>query len=251
METARRIDSEARPEPRGHDAQAERDARHERDDHPDRDSRHERDSKHERDADAVFRAMLEGDLRLVDVFERDGLRCLIGRRAPAHERRALFDPREIQVLSLRARGYPLKWIAHDMKLSQATVSRTVVLAKAKLGVQGETDLVRFAPRPSSNTLLSAPHGSRVWTASNHALVQVLTYAASVIRVHPALTAAEQNVVELSLRGVSTVAIAELRGTSQFTIKNQIRVAYEKLGVQGRVELARAMTSVGDEGKRDV
>lgn len=53
---------------------------------------------------------------------------------------------------------------------------------------------------------------------------------------PELTQAEREVVHLALDGHTNVEIAQARGTSPHTVANQLRTAYSKLEVAGRVEL---------------
>lgn len=53
----------------------------------------------------------------------------------------------------------------------------------------------------------------------------------------ALTSAEREVCGLVLRGLSNAEIAETRGTSPNTVKNQIASSFRKLGIDSRAELA--------------
>ena len=52
-----------------------------------------------------------------------------------------------------------------------------------------------------------------------------------------LTNAERDVVSAILRGLSTEVIAQQRGTSVYTVANQIALIFDKLGVVSRIELA--------------
>ncbi|MDA8870070.1 LuxR C-terminal-related transcriptional regulator [Rhizobiaceae bacterium] len=51
-----------------------------------------------------------------------------------------------------------------------------------------------------------------------------------------LTAAEQHVAWLAIKGFSTKETADLRGTSEGTIKAQCNAIYRKVGVTGRAQL---------------
>lgn len=51
-----------------------------------------------------------------------------------------------------------------------------------------------------------------------------------------LTPAERDVALFSIKGLSTAEIAELRGTSEGTIKAQTNAIYRKAGVSGRPQL---------------
>jgi len=53
---------------------------------------------------------------------------------------------------------------------------------------------------------------------------------------PNLTAAEQHLIELLIRGLRTKDIAALRGTSLHTVSNQLATIYRKFGVSTRQEL---------------
>ena len=48
---------------------------------------------------------------------------------------------------------------------------------------------------------------------------------------------EQQVIELVARGLKNCEVAELMSTTEFVIKNNLRVIYDKLGMWNRVELA--------------
>jgi DNA-binding NarL/FixJ family response regulator len=48
---------------------------------------------------------------------------------------------------------------------------------------------------------------------------------------------EQRVVELVAQGLKNSEVAEAIGTTEFVIKNYLRVIYDKLGLWNRVELA--------------
>ncbi|PYG27195.1 regulatory LuxR family protein [Pelagimonas varians] len=52
----------------------------------------------------------------------------------------------------------------------------------------------------------------------------------------ALTKAESDVAWLVIKGFSTRETAELRGTSEGTIKSQCNAIYRKVGVKGRAQL---------------
>ena len=53
----------------------------------------------------------------------------------------------------------------------------------------------------------------------------------------ALTLAERHVVELALEGCSNKEIAVWRGCSIRTVANELRSAYQKLGIRCRAELS--------------
>jgi len=65
-----------------------------------------------------------------------------------------------------------------------------------------------------------------------------------VELPPGLTEAEREVVRGVLDGRSNAQIASERGTSTNTVANQLRLVYAKLGVSGRLELARRCVSNG-------
>ncbi len=52
-----------------------------------------------------------------------------------------------------------------------------------------------------------------------------------------LTAAEKEIALLLLKGLSHKQVAELRGSSEATVRQQARAVYKKAGVEGRHDLA--------------
>lgn len=56
----------------------------------------------------------------------------------------------------------------------------------------------------------------------------------------ALPAAEREIAALLFEGLSLAAIARRRGRSRFTVMNQVRSLYRRLGVVSRVDLVRVL-----------
>jgi DNA-binding NarL/FixJ family response regulator len=48
---------------------------------------------------------------------------------------------------------------------------------------------------------------------------------------------QQQVIELVARGLKNSGVAEIIGTTEYVVKNYLRVIYDKLGFWNRVELA--------------
>lgn len=71
---------------------------------------------------------------------------------------------------------------------------------------------------------------------------VLAFRMPRLALPPALTPAEQEVARLVCEGWSPSTIARRRRRSRFTIVNQIRSIYAKLGVNCRAELLHALTA---------
>lgn len=55
-----------------------------------------------------------------------------------------------------------------------------------------------------------------------------------------LSRSEREVILLALRGLSNAEIAEKRGAAVQTVANQLRSAFQKMGVNSRGELAAAV-----------
>jgi DNA-binding NarL/FixJ family response regulator len=53
----------------------------------------------------------------------------------------------------------------------------------------------------------------------------------------ALSKREHRVIELVTEGIKNKEVAETIGTTEYVVKNYLRVIYDKLGVWNRVELA--------------
>jgi DNA-binding NarL/FixJ family response regulator len=71
---------------------------------------------------------------------------------------------------------------------------------------------------------------------------VLTFRMPRLELPSRLTPAEQEVARLLCEGWSPSAIARRRRRSRFTIVNQVRSIYAKLGVNCRAELLHALTA---------
>jgi DNA-binding CsgD family transcriptional regulator len=52
-----------------------------------------------------------------------------------------------------------------------------------------------------------------------------------------LSERERRVIELVAQGLKNIEVAEALGTTEFVVKNYLRVIYDKLGLWNRVELA--------------
>lgn len=61
---------------------------------------------------------------------------------------------------------------------------------------------------------------------------------------PGLTRRELQVAELVARGLTTAQIGSVLGTSAFTVRNQLSRIFDKLGVDGRAELAAFVAARG-------
>jgi DNA-binding NarL/FixJ family response regulator len=100
--------------------------------------------------------------------------------------------------------------------------------------------------PSRARLLSPPPGLRtsVLTMGGEDWL-VLSFPVKLSASPDALTPAERGVVEAVLRGLSTADIARERGTSVYTIGNQLASVFKKLGVHSRLDLVRSVGAAPD------
>jgi len=48
---------------------------------------------------------------------------------------------------------------------------------------------------------------------------------------------EQRVIALVAQGLKNIEVAEIMGTTEYVVKNYLRIIYDKLGLWNRVELA--------------
>ena len=112
----------------------------------------------------------------------------------SQEMRALSQ-REVDVLSMAARGMPTKLVAYGLGLSSGTVSSALGRAASKLGLATRIELLRLAA-----TLAHDPRASAL----------------------PAtLTSAESEVLALLREGLSNEQIARMRSRSVRTVANQV------------------------------
>jgi DNA-binding CsgD family transcriptional regulator len=95
----------------------------------------------------LWRALVAGHWSIVDIEERDGKRLLLARRnrvgSPGRRDLTLLDELEREVLWLAAMGHSLKFIAYELGISTATVTRRLASALKTLGIPSRRDLVRF------------------------------------------------------------------------------------------------------------
>jgi DNA-binding CsgD family transcriptional regulator len=183
-----------------------------------RSTRERADDEH---ALALWHALVEGRLSLVERVESDGKRFYHAFENAPHVRasRAMTDT-EAVVLSLTLRGLSGKEVAYSTGLSQARISSALALAAERLGFTRREDLLRVG----ANLLQSQ---EEVTSAE--------------------LTQAEQDVLALVRSGLSNHEIAVARGTSINTVANQLASLLRKTGATNRRALL--VTSGGSGGSR--
>jgi DNA-binding CsgD family transcriptional regulator len=156
---------------------------------------------------ALWHALVEGRLSLVERVESDGKRYYHAFENAPHVRAArAMTETEAVVLSLTLRGLSGKEVAYSTGLSQARISSALALAAERLGFARREDLLRVGA----------------------SLLQSNDLASSV-----ELTQAERDVLALVRTGLSNYEIAQARGTSVNTVANQLAALLRKTGATNR------------------
>ena len=91
----------------------------------------------------LWRALVSGQWSIVDIDTRDGKRSLLARRNRRRSGEDLLDELEREVVWLAAMAHSLKFIASELGISTATVTRRLASALKTLGLRSRRDLVRF------------------------------------------------------------------------------------------------------------
>lgn len=98
-----------------------------------------------------------------------------------------------------------------------------------------------ARRPTAEEGTERPHPRPTIEGRRFTIAGEQFAVLAISKAEPAclevLTNAEREVCRLILRGHGNAEIAETRGTSANTVKNQIAALFQKLGVDSRAELA--------------
>jgi DNA-binding CsgD family transcriptional regulator len=132
----------------------------------------------------------------------------------------------------------------DRRVLGAALERTVLYRRVMAPFGGTETLVlvpTVAGRPLGMIALGRRGGRFSEAALAHArsLVPVLSLACRVASAPrdncPAVTTSESDLLDYLELGLSTEQIAEARGTSFFTVRNQLAALYRKLGVSNRAE----------------
>jgi DNA-binding CsgD family transcriptional regulator len=164
-----------------------------------------RSRAHRREPTALetWTAMLAGSVSLVERREGTKRSYLVVENPRKTQPLRALTSSEIAVVSDAARGVSAKLIAYGLGLSAARVSALLASAASKVGLATRTELVRIAA-----ILTRDPRAS--------------FDAAS-------LTAAERDVLELVVQGLSNDEIARMRSRSVRTIANQVAAILRKTG----------------------
>lgn len=137
--------------------------------------------------------------------------------------------RERELLAAAARGDSNKRIALELGVAFSTASALMKGALRRLGFSSQRQFTSIAAG-----LRAATGPRRALRIRSRTLVGFPAQAPQAELKR--LTRAEREVSELMLRGLTNAAIARARVTSPFTVANQLRAIYRKLGVSSRREL---------------
>jgi DNA-binding NarL/FixJ family response regulator len=143
----------------------------------------------------LWTALVSGRYSFLPRTENGQRRYLVLENAPHSQAIRILSRRELDVLSMVARGMSTKLVAYGLGLSPATVSSSLLRAASKLGLATRIELLRLAA-----TITGDPRA----------------------RAMPAtLTSAESAILALLQEGMSNQQIAHVRSRSVRTIANQV------------------------------
>ena len=143
----------------------------------------------------LWHALVAGRYTLVPQQVGGRTRYAVVENTLRAQRVRAFSKREIDVLSLAARGVPSKMVAYGLGLSASAISHALRDAAAKVGATSRLDLLRIAAMLASDPRTNASPAT--------------------------LTEAEQEIFVLLRQGLSNAQIAKHRSRSIRTIANQV------------------------------
>lgn len=188
---------------------------------------HARTRQGKADPDAALEAwtaLVDGRWSLLDVFERGGRRYVVAvPNVPDVLSATRLGPLERAVFGLLARGRANKAIGYELGLSEGTVAGYIRDLRKKLGHQA----VLASARASVSEVVPVP------LEATEVLAIVCDESPERVARLARLSSAERAVVSLAVAGQSDKQIAARRAVSPRTVSNQLRSAYQKLGVGSR------------------
>ena len=158
----------------------------------------------------LWTALISGRFSLVPRVENGQRQYLVLENTINTQDIRALSRRELDVLSMAARGVSTKLVAYGLGLSPATVSSTLMRAASKLGLASRLELLRLAATLSGDPRAHALPGT--------------------------LTSAENAILDLLRQGMSNREIARLRTRSVRTIANQVASLLRKTESSSRREL---------------
>ncbi len=173
-----------------------------------------RKNRRDPEALALWRALVEGSVSVVERTDGARRHYLVIENAPARQPLRALTRGELDVVSYAARGLSSKLVAYALGIATPTVSARLSSAAHKIGLASRTELVRLAA--------------------------MLTRDPRAGFEHLALTTAERDVLELLAQGLSNEEIARIRNRSVRTIANQVARLLQKTNSPTRRSLVTRM-----------
>ena len=192
------------------------------------------------DPDAAMKAwegLVQGRWSLVDYFDTDRRRFVVAiKNDPAYPDPRGLTIRERQVAEFVGLGHSSKEISYTLGVSHSAVTNCTARAQNKLGLSSLSELAAFFAPSGLRTKLAevAIQGENLLIGAypliNEDRIQGLTEAERAVLVH-------------LVAGSTNGDIAQRRNTSEYTVANQVKAIFQKLGVMSRGELAVRLQSV--------
>jgi DNA-binding NarL/FixJ family response regulator len=140
----------------------------------------------------------------------------------AYESSIALTRRELAVGSYILRGYNTKSIAYAFGVSPSAINNTIGRLKRKLSLSSRVEI--------ASAMLDIFYTNDVPAISDEKF--------SVLDPeHNYITRAEQNIIDLIVKGMSNEDIARHRGISKSTVANHVHSIFGKMQVHSRSELA--------------
>lgn len=183
-----------------------------------------------------WEGLVSGRWSMVDRFDSDGRRFIVAiKNDPAHPDPRGLTPRERQISEYVGLGCASKEIAYTLGLSETAITNCTARVQRKLGIGSRAELVAFfAPngfrRKLAETML---RGERLLVGTN-----LLANTRHLV----CLSDTERDIVALLITGSTNADIAQRRGSSEYTVANQVQTIFRKLSVRSRGELVAKLQS---------
>lgn len=186
----------------------------------------------------LWRALVAGRWSLVDHWEAGGRRYLAAypNRTGLRDPRAL-TPTEQGVLRYLALGATNKELSYALGLPEKTAAKAVSQILKKLRVKSRVELT---------ALFDSQRATRFDLSIGDDSLAVVEVDVSLKgELAGKLTSAERAISERVARGWSNARIAAERGVAPSTVAKQLQTIYDKLGVENRSRLVRAIVGRSD------
>lgn len=177
-----------------------------------------------------WEGLVNGRWSIIDRFDSDGRRFIVAiKNDPAHPDLRGLTPRERQVAEYAGLGCASKHIAYTLGLSETAITNCTARVQRKLGILSRAQLVAFfAPNGFRRKLAETElNGERLLIATNPLFKSELLAG---------LSDTEREIATHLIAESTNADIARRRGSSEYTIANQVQSIFRKLSVRSRGEL---------------